>query len=88
MTSMLGKIFGARAEPPTPTRGDIAYATVMNASDDLLKRMRDTSKSTDAARAVMSDIWAQNHNVPFMTAVIETVQEMKAPIEQRPEDLP
>ena len=59
-------------------KGDLAYAEVMQESDDLLKRMRETSNSTDAARAVMADIWSQNHNVPFLTTVYESVQEAKS----------
>lgn len=87
MTSILGRIFGGNAEGvPAPSRGDMAYAQAMNESYELLKRMRETSRSTDAARAVMADIWAQNHNVPFMTTIVETVQEMKSGIEQNPED--
>ena len=57
---------------------DIAYQQAMGASDDLIRRMRESSGSHDAARAVMSDIWAQHHNIPFMTSVYETVREMKA----------
>lgn len=78
MTSLLGRLFKPRPE------SDDSYARAMNVSGDLLARMRETSQSTDAARAVMADIWAQNHNVPFMTTVVETVQEMKSGIEQKP----
>jgi hypothetical protein len=47
-------------------------------SDDLLRRMQDNSRSTDAARAVMADVWAQNRNIPFMTTVYEAVAEAKS----------
>lgn len=87
MTSILGRIFGGHAEAPAPNRGDMAYAAAMVESEELLKMLRDSSDSTDAARAVMADIWAQSHNVPFLTTVVETVQEMKSPLEQRPGDL-
>jgi hypothetical protein len=86
MTSILGKIFGKPAETPPPSRGDDAYAAVMEESEDVLKMLRQSAESTDAARAVMADIWAQNRNVPFLTTVTETVQEMKSPIAQRPDD--
>lgn len=66
--------------------GDVAYERAMSASDDVLSYMRDASQSHDPARAVMADIWAQHHNVPFMTAVVETVEEMKAPINQSAQD--
>jgi hypothetical protein len=58
----------------------------MAVSGDVLERMRQTSRSSDPARAVMADIWAQHHNVPFMTSVVETVEEMKAPLKQSPFD--
>ena len=78
MTGIFGKIFPDRQGQPAPMKGDLAYAEVMQESDDLLKRMRETSNSTDAARAVMADIWSQNHNVPFLTTVYESVQEAKS----------
>ena len=65
---------------------DIAYEQAMGVSDDLIQRMRETSSSKDAARAVMADVWAQSHKIPFMTTVIETVQEMKSGIVQSPTD--
>lgn len=70
------------------SRGDVAYARAIALSDELLQHMREASISNDPVRAVMADIWAQHHNVPFMTSVIETVQEAKAGIEQRSEDQP
>jgi hypothetical protein len=66
--------------------GDRAYDHAMAASDDVIRYMRAASRSSDPARAVMADIWAQHHNVPFMTAVVETVEEMKAPLRQSPYD--
>jgi len=50
----------------------------MGASNDLIHKMREYSVSNDPARAVMADIWAQRHNVHFMTSAYETVREMKA----------
>jgi hypothetical protein len=81
MMSILGRIFGLRA----PGAGDIAYDRAMNESADLLNQMREHSCSTDAARAVMADVWAQNHNIPFVTTVYQVVQEMKSGIEQQRE---
>lgn len=79
MTSILGKIFHPRpSPPPIPTNADRTYARAMAVSDDLLKKMHDYSRSTDAARAVMADVWAQNHNIPFMVTVYEAVEEAKS----------
>lgn len=79
MTSILGRIFPDRTGGPVvPSRGDIAYADAMRESDDLLRRMRESSGSSDAARAIMSDVWAQSHNIPFLTTVYESVQEAKS----------
>mgnify|MGYP003385503432 CR=1 FL=1 len=79
MTSILGRIFGQRpSPPPLPSKADSAYARTMAFSDDLLRRMQDNSRSTDAARAIMADVWAQNRNIPFMTTVFESVAEAKS----------
>jgi hypothetical protein len=87
MTSLLGRIFNGKPPPaPGPSRGEAAYAKAMATSDDLLTRMRSASQSTDPFRALLADIWAQHHNVPFMTTVVEAVEEAKSPLEQRPED--
>lgn len=85
MTGLLAKLFSSRAEERAPSKGDVAYEAAMNESDDLLRQMREASRSSDAARAVMADIWAQHHNVPFMTTVVEAVQEMKSGLEQKSE---
>lgn len=72
MRKLLSLLLGStRASGP-------AYVTAINESSDLLRRMREHSQSTDAARAVMADVWAQNHNIPFMTTVYETVQELNS----------
>lgn len=81
MMRVIERIFGSRLHD----RGDAAYDEAMKVSGDLLRRMRETSGSTDAARALMADIWQQNHNVPFMTTVYESVQEAKSGAEQKPE---
>lgn len=72
MRKLLNLFFGTTRTP------SLVYARAINESSDLLRRMREHSGSTDAARAVMADVWAQNHNVPFMTTVYETVQELKS----------
>lgn len=74
MTSILGRIFGRKPE----SRGDGAYREAMRVSGDLLRRMGEHSASTDAARAVMADVWAQHRNIPFLTTVYEAVQEAKS----------
>jgi hypothetical protein len=73
-------MFGCRAE----AKGDAAYREAMKVSGDLIRRMRETSNSTDAARAIMADIWHQNHNIPFLTTVYEAVQEAKSGEDQKP----
>lgn len=80
MTSILGRIFGS------PPDEDDSYARAMNASDELIARMREASNSTDPARAIMADVWAHNHNIPFLTTVGEAVQEMKSGTNQKPTD--
>lgn len=70
---------------------DVAYQQAMGDSDDLIRRMRECSNSNDPARAVMADIWAQHHNVPFMVSIYETVAEMKHAVGgngRRPPPLP
>lgn len=66
--------------------GDRAYEHAMAETDDVISYMRQASNSKDPARAVMADIWQQRHNVPYMTSVLETVEEMKAPLKQSPLD--
>lgn len=72
---LLERIFAPRV------RGDVdtAYRAAMGVSSELIEKMREYSSSNDAARAVMADVWAQRHNIPFLTSTFETVQEMKEP---------
>lgn len=72
--SLIGRLFAPRSSGAS----DVAFQRAMGISNDLLNRMKETSKSKDAVRAVMADIWAQAHNVPFMTTVYEAVQEAKS----------
>lgn len=86
MTSLIGRMFSrapataAMAVEPTP------YQLAVAATDDLLEKMRAYSNGSDAARAIMADVWAQNHNVPFLTTMHEAAQEAAAGIKQRSED--
>jgi hypothetical protein len=59
-------------------RGDIAYDRAMNASADLIHRIREAERETSAAREIMSDVWSQSKNVPFLTTVYQAVQEAKS----------
>lgn len=59
-------------------RGDVAYDRAMDASADLLFRIREAGREADVARSVVADIWAQAQNVPFMTTVYQAVQEAKS----------
>jgi hypothetical protein len=79
MSGILSRLFGAKPE----SRGDVAYREAMNISGDLLRHMGEASTSTDAARGLMADIWAQNNNIPFLTTVYEAVQEVKSGSEQK-----
>jgi hypothetical protein len=72
--SLLDRLFARRSSGAS----EITYRRAMGVSKDLLNRMREASQSKDAARAVMADVWAQAHNVPFMTTVYEAVQEAKS----------
>ena len=56
---------------------------ILPLTPDLLARMRDSSSSTDAARGIMADVWAQNNNIPFLTTVFEAVSEVKPPDDQK-----
>lgn len=66
------------ADDASRTRGDVAYQRAMDASADLLFRIREAGREADVARVVIADIWAQASNIPFMTTVYEAVQEAKA----------
>lgn len=59
-------------------RGDAAYDRAMDASADLLFRIREAGREADVARSVTADIWSQAQNVPFMTTVYQAVQEAKS----------
>jgi hypothetical protein len=86
MTSILGRIFGRKpAMPPALMPGDVAFSKAMTETRKLREKMRECSASTDVARALMADIWFQNHNVPFLTTVYEGVQEMKSGTDQKPQ---
>lgn len=87
MMALLDRIFGERFEgQPVPIEGDLAYAKAMRMSDNLLDRMGSPGHLIEVTRETTASIWAQAGNVAFLTSVVQTVQEMKSPIEQRPED--
>ncbi len=70
------------------TKGDLAYERAMDASADLLFRIREAGRETDVARSMMSDIWTQSENVPFMTTVYQAIQEAKTGPESRERYIP
>ena len=85
MMSILGRIFRAKPARAIETPpADAAYEAAMRESDDLLAKMRAAYGSKDPVRQAMADIWAQHHNIPFMTTIHEAVQEMNAPLKQKP----
>ena len=71
--SLLASLFFPRRREPS----ELAYQRAMGASADLIRRMRESPKSNDAARSIVADVWDHHHNTPFLTSVYETVQEMK-----------
>lgn len=79
----LRRVFGLRGRSDAR---NAAFHRAMQASDDLIDRMRAASRSNDPIRAIMADLWAQRGNVPYVTTVFEATQEMNAPVSyQRPE---
>jgi hypothetical protein len=62
---------------------DDKYLRAMTESGDLLKKMREESRSNDPVRELMSDIWSQRHNVPYVTTIFEAAQEMNAPVQHQ-----
>ena len=66
--------------PRRRTAADIAYDRAMADSSTLIRKMRECSDDRNPIRAIMADIWAQNHNVPYVTTVYESVQEMNAAV--------
>jgi len=83
MKAVIDRILGLPAEGnghhhDAPSKGDTAYMRAMDASDDLLYRIREAERETAAARAVIADVWSQAQNIPFMTTVYEAVQEAKS----------
>lgn len=71
------RLFGNLFDRP-PSPGDVAFNKAVRANAELVSRMRESSQSTDAVRALLADIWSQHHNIPFVTTVYESVREMKS----------
>ena len=65
----------SRRRQPSP--GIAAATKAIEHNDRLLRKMQEDSRSNVPARALMADIWAQRHNVPFMTTMYESAREMK-----------
>lgn len=66
-----------RERPRATPAIDMALA----ASDDLIERMRSSTMSGDPVRGIMSNLWEQRHNVPYLTTMYEANAEMTAAIE-------
>lgn len=75
--TFLGQLFSRRVANGS---GSAVAQEALAVSGDLIKQMQERSQSNDAARAVMADIWAQRHNIPYVTTVYEANQEMQAAI--------
>ncbi len=76
--TLIDRLF-MKLRPATASAGSEAATKAMKISDDLVQRMREHSASDDPARALLADIWSQRYNVPFMTTMYESAQEMKSP---------
>lgn len=81
MSGIMGRLFQR-----VPANGHDRYEAAMSASEDLIRKMRAAGSSIEAVRAVITDIWQRGHNVPFVTSIFETVQELKSGTDQNPHD--
>lgn len=63
--------------PRATTSGSVMAQHAIAVSSDLIKQMQERSLSNDPARSLLADIWAQRHNVPYITTIFEANQEMK-----------
>jgi len=63
-----------RQRPRSTTNSDL----LMLASDDLIQRMRSSSASGDPVRGIMSNLWEQKHNIPYITTMYEANAEMQS----------
>ena len=63
--------------------GSTAAREAIAVSGELIKQMQEKSRSNDPARALMADVWAQRHNVPYVTTMYEANQEMKSGLADR-----
>jgi hypothetical protein len=58
---------------------EVAYQKAMWVSDDLLEKLRHPSATNAASRALLHTLLEHQHNIPFLTSVYETVQEVDVP---------
>lgn len=58
---------------------DVAYQKAMEVSDDLLGKMRGSVIAGDVNRVLLGSLVTHRHNIPFLTSVYETIQEMDVP---------
>lgn len=69
--------------PTTQYQPSAAYRDAMQVSNELIGDLRDGYKKNDVIRQLFSDIHEQRDNVPFVTTVYESVQEMKVAAQGR-----
>lgn len=65
-----------------PQRGEgagYAYWQAVRVSDDLLNHLRNPAAADEPSRSLFVVLWEKRHNIPFLTSVYETVQEMDLP---------
>lgn len=80
MMAFLNRIFA----PSRPaSSGSSAAKAAMSVSSDLIHRMQDASASNDPVRALMADVWAQRQNMPYITTLYESNEEMQAALSSR-----
>lgn len=79
--SFLSKLFHWRCHP---TKGGDKYASAVRVSDDLLASMRKIEPSDETIRDILTNIWKNKHNMPYLTTVYETVAEMDVGAKRQP----
>lgn len=58
------------------------YDQAIAETDDLIQKLRDGASSPHPVRCLLRDIWLARHNIPYMTTMYETNQEMISPLRQ------
>lgn len=62
---------------PRRSAADEKYAQAMMLTNEVEKRMQDHASSSDPFRAVMAEIWLQNHDTTLVSDSFEIHQESR-----------